>query len=57
MTHRIDTSLGELIHLFYQEFLAHYGDEDMASVATATAINDLLAENERADMLAQLEAA
>ena len=36
------TSLGELISLFYEEFLAKYGDEELASVATAAVINDLL---------------
>jgi hypothetical protein len=36
------TSLGELIQQVYAEFLARYGDEELASVATA-AVNDLLA--------------
>ena len=36
------TSVGELISLFYEEFLAKYGDEELASVATAAVINDLL---------------
>ena len=43
MTDRIETSLGELISTFYEEFLAVYGDEETASLATAAAINDLLA--------------
>ena len=34
--------LGELISMFYEEFLAKYGDEELASVATAAVINDLL---------------
>lgn len=40
--------LGELISSFYEEFLALYGDEELASVATAAVINDLLAENDAA---------
>ena len=40
-----DTTLGELISLFYEEFLATYGgDSELASVATAAMINDLLAD-------------
>lgn len=39
----MDRSLGELMTTLYEEFLALYGDEDIASVATAIAINDLLA--------------
>ena len=37
--------LGDLITLFYDEFLAMYGDEELASVATAAAINEILAED------------
>jgi hypothetical protein len=37
------TSLGELIQQIYAEFLARYGDEELASVATAAVVNDLLA--------------
>ena len=36
------TNLGELITLFYDEYLALYGDPDVASVAAAATINDLL---------------
>lgn len=42
MTELIDTNLGELITVFYQEFLALYGDEDLASVAAAATINEML---------------
>ena len=38
----IQTNLGELISTIYEEFLALYGDEELASVATAAVINDLL---------------
>lgn len=40
------TNLGELITLVYDEFLALYGDPDVASVAAAATINDLLAGGE-----------
>ena len=43
MTREVHTSIGELISLFYQEFLELYGDEELASVAAATVITDLLA--------------
>jgi len=46
MTERISTDLGELISVFFAEFLAAYGDEDLAAVATAATINDLLGEGE-----------
>jgi len=37
-------SLADLITLFYDEYLALYGDEEMASVAAAATINEILAE-------------
>ena len=42
MTSSIDTHLGELISNFYEHFLKMYGDDELASVATAAVINDLL---------------
>jgi hypothetical protein len=38
----INTNLGELISMIYAEFLAQYGDEELASVATSAVINDML---------------
>jgi hypothetical protein len=38
------TTLGDLISVLYEEFLAVYGDEELASVAVAATINDLLTE-------------
>jgi hypothetical protein len=38
----MNTNLGELISVIYEEFLTRYGDEELASVATAAVINDLL---------------
>ena len=35
--------IGELISIFYAQFLAQYGDAEVASVATAAVINDMLA--------------
>ena len=40
--HRAAADLGELITVFYQHFLEMYGDEDLAAVATAAVINNLL---------------
>ncbi len=37
-----DSSIGELIETFYAQFMELYGDEELASVATAAVINDLL---------------
>lgn len=37
------SNLGNLIATLYAEFLARYGDEELASVATAAVINDMLA--------------
>ena len=36
------TDIGTLIRIFFDQFMKVYGDEDMASVATAAMINDLL---------------
>jgi len=38
----IDTNLGDLITMFYDEYLALYGDPELASVAAAATINDML---------------
>ena len=38
----MNTDLGTLISVLYREFMEMYGDPDLASVATAAAINDLL---------------
>ena len=43
MSHAETVSLGDLIALFYEEFLVFYRDEDLASVAAAASINELLA--------------
>ena len=37
-------AFGELISKFFEVFLEMYGDEDLAAVATAAVINDLLNE-------------
>ena len=44
MTRTTQTNLGDLISLFYQEFMEMYGDAELASVAAAAVINDLLSE-------------
>jgi len=40
------TTIGELVELFYNEYLALFGDEELARVAAATTINDLLLQRE-----------
>lgn len=50
-------NLGDLINLFYEEYLALYGDEDIASVAAAATINDILSERSAAGEDRQDEAA
>lgn len=42
-TETTHTTLGEMIAEIYAEFLALYGDEELASVATAAVVNDMLA--------------
>lgn len=44
MTQPIQTTIGDLISVLYEEFLAVYGDEDLASVAAAATINDMIAD-------------
>lgn len=44
MTQTTNTTLGDLISMFFNEFMEMYGDEELASVATAAVINDLLSE-------------
>jgi hypothetical protein len=51
------TSLGELITLFYDEYFALYQDEELASIAAAVTINDLLAQAEVSDDEALADAA
>lgn len=43
MTQVLQTSLGDLIHVLFEEYLELYGDEDIASVAAAATINDMIA--------------
>ena len=43
-TELFETHLGDLIAALYEEFYELYGDEEIASVATAATINDLLTE-------------
>lgn len=43
-TETLQTSLGDLINVLYEEYLALYNDEDLASVAAAATINDMIAD-------------
>ncbi|MFT7518659.1 MAG: hypothetical protein ACI9MC_000791 [Kiritimatiellia bacterium] len=42
-TQTLQISLGDLINVLYEEYLEVYGDEDLASVAAAATINDMIA--------------
>ena len=44
MTEIIKTSLGDLIDVLYEQYMELYNDEDLASVAAAATINDMIAE-------------
>ncbi len=46
----IGSNIGELITLFYQQFMDIYGDPDLASVAAATLINEVLAGAEQEEV-------
>ena len=39
-------TIGKLIELCFEEFLSEYGDSDLAALATATVINDILGPTE-----------
>jgi hypothetical protein len=41
----LNTTLGDLMSVLYEEYLALYGDEDLASVATAATINEMIADS------------
>ncbi len=56
MVHRNELSLGEIIATLYQEYLEFYGDEDIASVATAASVNQLLMDSVEPEV-AEVEAA
>lgn len=51
MTRTNQTNLGDLISLFYKEFMEMYGDSELASVAAAAVINDLLSDEGSDDLL------
>lgn len=40
---RIDTNLGDLISTLYTQFLELYEDEELAAVATASLIEEMMA--------------
>lgn len=47
MTTTTHTTLGDLISMIYEEMLDLYGDPELASVAAATVINDILASEQQ----------
>ena len=50
MKRMTNMTIGTLIELCYEEFLSEYGDSELAALATATVINDILSPNEVDDL-------
>lgn len=42
-------TVGELLTLLHERFMAEYGDEELASIATAAVLNDLLSLRDNPD--------
>jgi len=40
------TNVGDLVSLFYEEYLGLYGDEELASLAAAATVNEILTEQD-----------
>lgn len=40
----LTTNLGDLIDVLYEQYLEAYGDPDLASVAAAATVNDMITE-------------
>lgn len=47
---RIETTIGDLVELFYEEYLALYGDPELAKIATSATINDLVLDDYEASL-------
>lgn len=47
---RIETTIGELCELFYEEYLALYGDPELARIATSATLNDLVLDDYEASL-------
>jgi len=56
MTQTTTVSLADLITTIYDEYLALYGDKELASVAAAATINDILAERSQSQRQRALKA-
>jgi hypothetical protein len=56
MTQTTTVSLADLITTIYDEYLALYGDKELASVAAAATINDILAERAQSQRQRALQA-
>ncbi len=40
----LETTLGELVSVFYEAFLEEYGDEELAALATSTLLTERFAD-------------
>ena len=56
-TEETPVNLGDLINLFYQEYLELYGDQELASVAVAATINEMLADSNSTEDTSQTKEA
>lgn len=43
-TEILNTNLGDLIDVLYEQYLEAYGDPELASVAAAATVNDMITE-------------
>ena len=43
--------LGDLIYCLYEEYIARYGDNELAALAADVALNDLLMKNDVRDLV------
>ena len=50
MKRMTNMTIGTLIELCFEEFLSEYGDSELAALATATVINDILSPSEVYDL-------
>ena len=52
-------NVGDLVSLFFEDYFALYGDEELAALAAAATVNDILCEQEagRSTLTSSLEEA
>lgn len=53
----LKTAVGELVSMFYEEYLTIYGDKELAAVATAATVNSMLSRRRKGSRMATAEEA